>query len=66
MKKKLSCREAARRLEISNHKSVAAWERIYVEEGPEGFAVERRGRGSTSWPKKLPKDVEEDPLAEVQ
>ena len=66
MKKKLSCREAARRLEISNHKRVAAWERIYVEEGPEGFAVERRGCGSTGRPKKLPKDVEEDLLAEVQ
>ena len=32
----------------------------------EGFAVERRGRGSTGRPKKLPKEVEEDLLAEVQ
>ena len=30
------------------------------------MTVERRGRGSTGRPKKLPKDVEEDLLAEVQ
>ena len=30
------------------------------------MSVERRGRGSTGRPKKLPKDVEEDLLAEVQ
>ena len=36
----------------------------YLEEGPEGFAIERRGRGSRGRPpKKLPKDVEEDLLA---
>ena len=44
----------------------AAWERIYLEEGPEGFLVERRGRNSTGRPRKLPKEVEEDLLAEVQ
>ena len=30
------------------------------------MSVERRGRSSTGRPKKLPKDVEEDLLAEVQ
>ena len=35
-------------------------------EGPEGFTVERRGRGSKGRPKQLPKAVEEDLLAEVQ
>ena len=30
------------------------------------MSVEQRGRSSTSRPKKLPKDVEEDLLAEVQ
>ena len=30
------------------------------------MTVERRGRGSTGRPKKLPKDVEKDLLAEVQ
>ena len=39
---------------------------IYLTEGPEGFAVERRGRTSKGRPKKLPKEVEEDLLAEVQ
>ena len=37
-----------------------------MTEGPEGFAVERRGRGSTGRPRKLPREVEEDLLAEVQ
>ena len=62
----LSYSETSRRFEISNHHRVQEWERIYLEEGPEGFAIERRGRGSTGQPKKLPKEVEEDLLAEVQ
>ena len=66
MKEKLSYCETARQFEISDDKRIAAWERIYLTEGPEGFAVERRGRGSTGRPKKLPKEVEEDLLAEVQ
>ena len=45
---------------------ITAWERIYLEEGPEGFTVERRGRGGKGRPRKLPNDVEEDLLAEVQ
>ena len=41
--------------------------RIYLTEGPEGFAIERRGRGSKERPpKQLPKGVEEDLLAEGQ
>ena len=39
---------------------------IYLSEGPDGFAIERRGRGSAGRPRKLPKEVEEDLLAEVQ
>ena len=67
MEEKLSYRETAQRFEISDHKLVAKWERIYLTEGPEGFAVERRGRGSKGRPpKQLPKAVEEDLLAEVQ
>ena len=66
-KEKLSYREAARQFEINNHKCVAAWERIYLAEGSEGFAIERRGRGSKGRPpKQLPKELEEDLLAEVQ
>ena len=64
---KLSYRETARQFEISDHHRLQDWERIYLTEGPEGFAIERRGRGSKSRPPKhLPKDVEEDLLAEVQ
>ncbi len=50
----------------ARHQRVQDWERIYLAEGPEGFAIERRGRGSTGRPRKLPKEVEEDLLAEVQ
>ena len=64
-KEGLSHREAERRFDLP-HMRAAAWERIYLTEGPEGFSVERRGRGSTGRPKKLPKAVEEDLLAEVQ
>ena len=57
--------ETAERFEI-RHKRVQDRERIYLTEGPEGFSVERRGRGRKSRPKQLPKEVEEDLLAEVQ
>ena len=41
MKEKLSYRETARQFEISDAKRIAAWERIYLTEGSEGFAGER-------------------------
>ena len=63
---KLSYRETARQFEINDHKRIMAWERIYLTEGPEGFFVERRGRGSSGSPGKVPKEMEEDLLAEVQ
>ena len=63
---KLSYRETARRYEINSPRRIQEWERIYLTEGPEGFTVERRGRGSTGRPRKLPKETEEDLLAEVQ
>lgn len=62
----LSVRTAMQKFRMNNHKIIERWERIYLEEGAEGLAVERRGRGSTGRPKKLPKEVEEDLLAEVQ
>ena len=43
-KEGLSYREAARQFEISEHSRVASWERIYLEEGPEGLYIERRGK----------------------
>ena len=64
---KLSYKETARRFEVSCDTRVKDWERIYLTEGPEGLAIERRGRGSKGRPPKpLPKQVEEDLLAEVQ
>ena len=52
---------------INDHKIIELWERNYLEEGPEGLAIERRGRSSKGRPpKQLPKQVEEDLLAEVQ
>ena len=62
----LSCSEAARIFDVSDHKSVASWERIYLEEGPEGLAIERRGRSSKGRPQKLSQEVEEDLIAENQ
>ena len=62
----LSYREAAELYNISCHKSVARWHRIYLEEGPEGLEVERRGRGSTGRPQKLSAEVEADLIAENQ
>ena len=67
MQEKLSYKEAARQFEVGDDKRVAAWERIYLEEGPEGLYVERRGRSSKGRPPKMLKpEVEEDLLAEVQ
>lgn len=65
LEEQLGYRETAERFEI-RHKQVQDWERIYLAEGPEGFTIERRGRSSTGRPKKLPEEVEEDLLAEVQ
>jgi transposase-like protein len=45
---------------------IQSWERIYLEEGPEGLYLERRGRGRKEGQPKLAKQVEEDLIAEVQ
>ena len=57
--------ETAERFDL-RHKRVQDWERIYLTEGPEGLYIEHRGRGSAGRPRKLPKEVEEDLLAENQ
>ena len=62
----LSVREAMRRFEINDHGIIERWERIYLEEGPEGLAIERRGRKSSNRPAKLYKAVEADLIAENQ
>ena len=61
----LAFKEVARRYGI-NDRQVRNWERIYLEEGPDGLYVERRGRGSKGRPPKLSKQVEEDLIAENQ
>lgn len=68
-KEGLSYREAARQFGISEHGRVASWERTYLEEGPEGLYIERRGRnnhGGGRPAKQLKPEVEEDLIAEVQ
>ena len=66
-KEHLSIYAAMQEFGINNHKIIERWERIYLEEGSEGLAIERRGRSSKGRPpKQLPKQVEEDLLAEVQ
>ena len=42
---KLSYSETCRRFDVNSRDQIKSWERIYLEEGPEGFAIERRGRG---------------------
>ena len=66
LEEKLSYSETARRFGVCNHNQIQSWERIYLTEGQEGFEIERRGRGSKGRPRQLPKEVEEDLLAEVQ
>ena len=66
-KEHLSIYAAMQEFGINDHNIIERWERIYLEEGPEGLAIERRGRSSKGRPpKQLPKQVEEDLLAEVQ
>ena len=66
-KEHLSIYTAMQEFGINDHKIIERWERIYLEEGPEGLTIERRGRRSKDRrPKQLPKEVEEDLLAEVQ
>ena len=63
---KLSYSETCRRFEVNSRDRIKSWEQIYLSEGPEGLAIERRGRGSKGRPRKLPKETEEDLIAEVQ
>jgi transposase-like protein len=71
-RERLSYHEAARQFEISDHHRVMLWERIFIEEGPEGLYIERRGRaGSAAGVQKgrkpkLDKKIEEDLIAENQ
>jgi len=68
----LSYREAAKKYGVSSHTSIMKWERIYLEEGPEGLYLERRGRASSTnhvrkgRAPKFDKKAEEDLIAENQ
>ena len=68
----LSYREAARRFDISSTSVIRNWERIYLEEGPEGLEEERRGRASIASgtmkgrKPKFEKQENEDLIAENQ
>jgi transposase len=68
---RLSQLEAAQKYDIARS-MIQRWERIYLEEGPQGLFVERRGRASSisgtqkGRKPKLDKKVEEDLIAEVQ
>ena len=70
----LSYHETVRKYELGDDRiggtrqMVQRWERIYLEEGIEGFMTERRGRGSKGRPSKkpLPTEVENDLIAENQ
>lgn len=66
----MSLNEAAIHFCIPSHSTLAKWERIYYEEGPESLLKERRGRNSMRKNKaSKPKEnvnKNEDLLAEVQ
>ena len=72
-KNHLSCRSVAAKFCIKGTYTVNKWERIYYEEGPGGLLKsKRRGRSPKNLMKKkdtkktLPKQTEEDLIAEVQ
>ena len=62
----LSFNQTQERFDIRGEDRVAAWERIYLEEGPEGLYIDRRGRASSGRKPSLGKKVEEDLIAENQ
>ena len=60
-REKLSHKEVARLYGITAHDRVASWERIYLEEGPEGLYIACQSRGSKGRPpKKRKPEVEVD------
>lgn len=65
-KNHLSYTEAMKKYGIAGKMTIQKWERIYLEAGPEGLSVERRGRGSPGRPPKLDKQVEKDLITENQ
>lgn len=63
----LNYSETGHRFGIGVHTLLQIWERIYLAEGPEGFAIERRGHSTSARPlKRVTPDREKELLAEVQ
>ena len=68
----LSLRQTAAKFGLPDHKTIAKWERIYLEEGKEALMEERRGKSNkvsgvkNSCPPKKYVNENEDLLAEVQ
>jgi transposase-like protein len=63
----LNYSEAGRRFGIKAHTLLQIWDRIYLAEGPEGFAIERRGHSTSACPlKRVTPDKEKELLSEVQ
>lgn len=64
--------ETTRKYEVLSKTQVANWERIYLEEGPAGLYLERRGHASCvcgvqkGRPPNFDKKIEEDLIAENQ
>ena len=75
---RLSYRETVRKYALGDpdlggpRHMVKRWERTYLEEGPEGLAIERRGRASKmsgvkkGRPRKIKTEVQDDLIAENQ
>lgn len=66
-KNKLSLCKTAAKYNIGSHEVVASWERIFLDEGPEGLYVERRGGANSKQKNPSPmlnKKQEEDLIAE--
>lgn len=65
VKNNLGVKETVRKYGLKSHNTLKLWERIYLNEGAEGFMVERRGRKSQGIPRKKPLPPE-DLIDELQ
>ena len=52
---RLSVREVMRRFEINDHGIIERWERIYLEEGPEGLAMNGEAAAAKADQRSCPK-----------
>lgn len=66
LKTHISYNEAMKKYRIKGRSKIQQWERVYLTEGASALYIDHRGRKSIGRPAKLPKQVEEDLLAENQ